>query len=184
MDINTIIVGAILVVLLVIAGILIMQRRRTDGLRRQFGPEYNRVMEENGRREAEAELVARRDRVKAYDIHPLPAAERDRFTGSWSRVQTEFVDNPKGAVAHADQLVEDVMAARGYPMSDFEQVAADLSVDHPVVVQNYRAAHAIALRREAGGSATEDLRQAMIHYRTLFEALLGGDAGGRGPAVA
>jgi hypothetical protein len=182
MDINTLIIGAILVVLLVIAGVLIMQRRRSDGLRAQFGPEYRRVMEENGRREAEAELVARRERVKAFDIHPLPPAERDRFSGSWSRVQTEFVDNPKGAVAHADQLVEDVMAARGYPMADFDQAAADLSVDHPVVVQNYRAAHAIALRRETGGSATEELRQAMIHYRTLFEELLGG--GGHGAAVA
>lgn len=162
------------VVLVVIAVIVVfVQRRRSEKLRARFGPEYERSVAESGdRRRAEAQLEKRAERVEKYHLRPLAAEDRSRFTSQWDRVQAHFVDAPAGAVAEADQLLGDIMATCGYPMGDFEQRAADISVDHPVVVQNYRAAHDIALRQAKGQATTEDLRRAMIHYRALFEDLV------------
>jgi hypothetical protein len=168
---------AIVVLLLLAAGIAILysiQKRRTERLRTKFGgTEYNRAVEEGGnRRKAEAVLDERAQRVEGLHIRPLAVADRARFVESWARVQARFVDGPGGAVTDADQLLNDVMSTRGYPMSDFEQRAADICVDHPLVLDNYRAAHQTALRQSRGEARTEDLRQAMLHYRTLFEELV------------
>jgi len=161
------------VVLIVGAIIVFIQRRRTDKLRSRFGPEYERSVAESGdRRRAEAQLEKRAERVEKFHLRPLTTDDRSRYTEQWDRVQSHFVDAPAGAVAEADQLLGDIMATCGYPMGDFEQRAADISVDHPVVVQNYRAAHDLALRQAKGQATTEDLRRAMIHYRALFEDLV------------
>jgi hypothetical protein len=130
------------------------------------------LKEDGSRRHAEAGLKERTERVESLNIRPLAPGDRARFVESWSRVQARFVDGPGGAVTEADQLLRDVMSTRGYPVSDFEQQAADISVDHPLVMENYRTAHAIAVRQTQGQANTEDLRQAMIHYRTLFEDLV------------
>ena len=149
------------------------QRRRTGDLRARYGPEYSRAVSETGdRRRAEAELLKRQERVEHLDIRPLTAEQRDRFVEQWRAVQARFVDDPKGAVTDADRLVEEVMKARGYPVAEFDQRAADLSVHHPRVVENYRAARDIALRHRRGEASTEDLRQAMVYYRELFQDLL------------
>ena len=149
------------------------QRRRSDMLRERFGPEYNHTVEEMGdRRKAEAELADRAKRVRSFDIHPLTAGEQSRFAGEWQTTRARFVDDPSSAVREADRLVQQVMEARGYPMGTFEQRAADISVDHPAVVSNYRSAHDLAMRNEHGQSSTEDLRQAMVYYRNLFNDLL------------
>jgi hypothetical protein len=151
-----------------------IRKRRTQKLRTQFGSaEYTRAVNEGGsQRKAEAALDKRAERVEALHIRPLAPGDRARFVDSWARVQARFVDSPGGAVTDADQLLGDVMSTRGYPMSNFEQRAADISVDHPLVLDNYRAAHQAALRQTRGQASTEDLRQAMIHYRTLFEELV------------
>jgi FtsZ-interacting cell division protein ZipA len=150
-----------------------MQKRRTETLRSDFGPEYERTLHEHhDQRAAERELEERRERVEHLNIQPLPAAERDRFAERWQSVQAQFVDDPNGALRDADELVGRVMQTRGYPVGDFEQRAADVSVNHPHVVEHYRAAHQIAVRNERGGVDTEDLRKAMVHYRALFEDLL------------
>jgi hypothetical protein len=167
----------IFIAVMLIAGIgtlLYVRKRRTDRLRNQFGGgEYSRAIQVSGsRRQAEAALDKRAERVEALHIRPLAAADRTRFVESWTRVQARFVDSPGGAVTEADQLLGDVMATRGYPMSDFEQRAADISVDHPLVLDNYRAAHQTALRQTRGQASTEDLRGAMIHYRTLFDEMV------------
>ena len=168
----------IALVVLAITGIaawLFFRKRRTKKLRTQFGgAEYARAVEEGGtRRQAEAGLKERTERVESLKIRALAPGDRARFVESWSRVQARFVDGPGGAVTEADQLLGDVMSTRGYPVSDFEQRAADISVDHPLVMENYRTAHDIAVRQTRGQANTEDLRQAMIHYRTLFEELVG-----------
>ena len=168
----------IVVVVLLMAGIAIvfsLRKRKTDRLRTQFGgTEYNRVVKEGGsRQKAEAMLDKRADRVESFHIQPLGPGDRTRFVESWRRVQARFVDGPGGAVTEADQLLRDVMSTRGYPVSDFEQRAADISVDHPLVLEHYRSAHEIAVRQTQGQASTEDLRQAMIHYRSLFEELVG-----------
>jgi hypothetical protein len=168
---------AVAVLLMLAAGITILfsiPKRRTERLRTQFGgSEYTRAVKEGGsQREAEAVLAQRAERVDRLHIRPLATADRARFVETWGRVQAHFVDGPGGAVAEADQLLNDVMSTRGYPMSDFEQRVADISVDHPLVLDNYRAAHQTALRQSRGEARTEDLRQAMIHYRTLFEELV------------
>jgi predicted nucleic acid-binding protein len=175
MDSTTLLI-LVVVVLLAIVGWLAYERRRTDTLRSKFGPEYRRTIEATGdRREAEAELQARERRVAALDIRPLPAAERARYAEAWRDVQSRFVDEPAAAIAAADGLIGQVMEARGYPVSEFEQRVADISVDHPDVVEHYRLAHQIAARRDEVTTDTESLRRAMVHYRALFDDLLGGD---------
>lgn len=149
------------------------QTERTEQLRDRFGPEYDRAVSERGeQRAAEEELSERERKREQLDIVPLTPEARDKYAGSWRDVQTQFVDDPEGAVKDADRLVTDVMRERGYPMDDFEQRAADISVDHPQVVENYRAGHAIYLQQRNGEGETEELRQAFVHYRALFEELL------------
>lgn len=149
------------------------QQRRSQRLQERFGPEYDRTVETAGKRSAaEADLQARQERVEALEIRPLDGTDRDRFGERWRVVQALFVDDPASAVDHADVLIGDVMRARGYPVGDFEQRAADVSVNHPQVVDHYRAAHAIAAKQRAGTGDTEQLRQAMVHYRALFADLL------------
>jgi hypothetical protein len=169
------IIGLAVIVVAGIAAWLFLRKRRTERLRTQFGgAEYARAVEEGGsRRHAEAGLKERTERVESLNIRPLAPGDRARFVESWRRIQARFVDGPGGAVTEADQLLGDVMSTRGYPVSDFEQRAADISVDHPLVLENYRTAHEIAVRQTQGQANTEDLRQAMIHYRTLFEELVG-----------
>ena len=166
------IVVAVLILLAVITW-AIVGRRRSQRLRARYGPEYERTLEEReGRREAEAELERREEKRRRLDIVPLAPEVRDRYLASWREVQARFVDDPAAALADADQLVERVMRDRGYPMDDFDQRAADVSVDHPHVVENYRAGHTIYLANERGETNTEDLRQAVINYRALFGELL------------
>jgi hypothetical protein len=169
-------IGVIVVVAIIVAIAIwyfAQQRRRTE-LRQQFGPEYERTVDaydgERGR--AEKELETRQERVAALNIRPLSSADSTRYAESWRAVQSNFVDDPESAIGDADRLCEEVMQARGYPMGDFEQRAADISVDHPSVVEHYRAAHAIARRAGRNEADTEDLRQAMVHYRTLFDELI------------
>jgi len=167
----------LIVVLAVIAVLIIvwaaMKKRRSANLRERFGPEYDRVLEKEGdQRKAEGVLAFREKRREKFTLRPLTAADRSSFTIRWNEVQARFVDDPRGAVTVADSLVTDVMQARGYPIGEFEQRAADISVDHPIVVENYRAAHDIAVRHSSGRASTEDLRQAMVHYRALFQELL------------
>lgn len=171
------IIGAIIVVAIIIAVAMVASRSaRSRRLQQRFGPEYDRTVRTAGdRTAAERELAARETRVKRMHIEELPAGARDRYTEEWRTVQTRFVDQPREALKDADRLVENVMRDRGYPMNDFEQRAADISPDHPQVVDNYRIAHGIAARSDTGEVNTEDLRQAMVHYRTLFDDLLGTD---------
>jgi hypothetical protein len=180
------IIGVIVVLAAGIVVAFFFQKRRTQKLRTQFGSaEYARALKEGGsQRKAEDLLDKRADHVEALHIRPLAPADRARFTESWARVQARFVDGPGGAVTDADQLVGAVMSTRGYPVSDFEQRAADLSVDHPRVLENYRAAHQTALRQSQGQANTEDLRQAMIHYRALFEELVGEPEAARAKAAS
>jgi len=162
---------------IVVAGIavlLFVRKRRSERLRNRFGAEYDRAVKEEGnQRHAEAQLEKRAERVESFHVRPLAAPDRARFVDAWRGIQARFVDDPAGTVVQADQLLGDVMSTRGYPVTDFEQRAADISVDHPVVLENYRAGHEIALRQAEGKANTEDLRQAMIHYRALFEELAG-----------
>jgi hypothetical protein len=172
------------VVIVVIAAITWLYKRRrraaTAGLRQRFGPEYERAVQQHGsERKAESKLADREKRVEKLKIRDLDQTERERFSGEWHTVQSRFVDYPKGAVTEADELVSSLMKARGYPVADFDQRAADISVDHPRVVENYRSAHGIALRLGRGEASTEDLRTAMIHYRSLFEELVQGSTPGK-----
>jgi len=168
----TVIVIAIAVLAVAFAIIMYMQKERTRRLRGQFGPEYDRLVMNKGNQKAEQELLNRQKRLEKLHVRELNQAEIDRFADAWRGIQTRFVDAPRDAVAQADRLIGEVMSARGYPMSDFDQRAADISVDHPAVVENYRTAHMIAGRDASGRATTEDLRQAMVHYRALFEDLL------------
>lgn len=170
--------GQLLIVVVVIAalaviGFLAIRKRRSLLLRQRFGPEYDRVVRREGdTRKAETLLQFREKRREKFNLRPLSAQDRATFARSWEEVQGQFVDDPKAAVTVADSLVQRVMQARGYPMGDFDQRAADISVDYPVVVENYRAGHDIALRHSRGQASTEDMRKAMVHYRTLFQQLL------------
>jgi hypothetical protein len=169
----TIVVISVAVLAVAFALFMYIQRERTRHLRSKFGPEYNRVVDRYGnQRKAEEDLVQRQKRVQKFHIRELSSADADRFADAWRAEQARFVDSPREAIANADRLVNELMETRGYPMGDFEQRAADISVDHPVVLENYRAAHAIAVRDSQGTANTEDLRQAMVHYRALFEELL------------
>jgi hypothetical protein len=176
---DTPVVIVLVVALLAAIGVavwLYLQKRRSDGLRTSFGPEYDRAREEHpDQRSAERELTERKERVEQLQIRALLPDERDGFAERWRSAQAQFVDDPAGATRVADALIGEIMQARGYPVGDFEQRAADVSVDHPRVVEHYRAAHAIALRTDHGQAdenATEDLRQAFVHYRALFDDLL------------
>ena len=165
-----------LVVVLALVGIgawHFYQKKRSHALQKQFGPEYERTVTELGSRaKGESELKAREKRVERLEILPLAASDGARFSEAWQALQGRFVDNPKGVVIQAEQLVRELMEKRGYPMGDFEQRAGDISVDHPDVVANYRAAQAIAVRDQQGSADTEDLRKAVVYYRALFDELL------------
>lgn len=164
----------IVAAIIVAAAVTVMMRqRRTATLRERFGPEYDRAIgESDNQRAAEAELRARERQRAQFDIRPLPEAARVRFAEQWRLVQERFVDQPSEASSEADQLVSRVMAERGYPMGDFASQADLISVDHPDVVENYRIAHAIHERAAARQASTEDLRVALLRYRSLFEVLL------------
>jgi hypothetical protein len=168
--IAVIVVAAIIVVLAV--AWFATRRRRTEALRQRFGPEYERIAHQRGAQQADTILAERERRVEKLHLRRLSADERERFISEWRGIQVHFVDDPAGAVTDADLLVGRLMEARGYPLGDFEQRAADISVDHPRVVENYRAAHEIALRHRRGEASTEDLRNSVIYYRTLFDDLL------------
>jgi hypothetical protein len=166
---------AILVVLILLALLAIFagRQRRSRKLQDTFGPEYDRTVEEAGdRRAAETELQERTERRAGFDIVPLEPEARARYIEAWRNTQAQFVDEPVEATREADRLITSVMRDRGYPVDDFEQRAADISVDHPQVVDDYRAAHAIAAANDRSEASTEDLRQALVHYRSLFEELL------------
>lgn len=168
-----ILIVVIAVIAILVIAWLALQKRRSVKLRRRFGPEYDRVVRQEGDpRKADRVLEFREKRREKFKIRPLTAADKSSFAVRWNEVQSRFVDDPRGTVTVAESLVTDVMQARGYPIGEFEQRAADLSVDYPMIVENYRAAHAIAMRHSAGQASTEDLRQAMVHYRALFQELL------------
>lgn len=172
---DTLILAIILIAIVVaVVAWAIMQRQRSLRLKRRFGPEYDLTVSEfRSQGKAEAELVAREKRVAGLKIVPLTPADAFRFSQAWNTLQGRFIDSPKGVVAEADQLVRELMAKRGYPMGDFERMAADVSVDHPTVIATYRAAQAIAARDARGEADTEQLRQAVVYCRTLFDELLG-----------
>jgi hypothetical protein len=173
MDSNMMAVVLILVAMLVVAALLHYRRHQSHTLEKHFGPEYDRAVDQFGSRaKAEHELMARRHRVEKLDIVPLSPEDARHFGDAWSALQSRFVDSPKAALAEADRLVTELMRKRGYPMGDFESRAADISVHHPMVVDHYRAAHDIAMRDTRGGVDTETMRQAVIHYRSLFAELL------------
>jgi hypothetical protein len=171
------IVLLIVVVVLAVAALALVayKQQKSKKLKEQFGPEYSRAVQETGgsTTRAEAKLDRIQKRVQKFNIRALPTAERARFADAWRIVQSRFVDDPKNAVVEADGLLNQVMVARGYPVSTFDQCAEDLSVDHPTVVEQYRAGHAIYARHAEGRASTEDMRQAMIHYRALFDELVG-----------
>jgi hypothetical protein len=175
---NPTLIALAVAVILAVAALtwLYVQRRRrttTAELRQRFGSEYERAIGEHGSEgRGEAHLAAREKRVEKLKIRDLDPATREHFLGQWQALQSRFVDDPKRAIIEADALVSTVMQARGYPVADFNQRAADVSVDHPRVVANYRSAHEIALRLEKGEASTEDLRTATLQYRSLFEELV------------
>jgi hypothetical protein len=172
------IVACVVIAVLIIAVIVLTRRQQaTKRLKSRFGSEYERTLDElGGQRKAEAELHQREQRVEKLELKPLEPDERSRFTDRWRRIQSAFVDDPGTALTDADRLVGEVMTARGYPSADFEERSADVSVDHAEVIESYRKAHAIALRNQKGEAGTEDLRQAMVAYRTLFDELVGAPA--------
>jgi hypothetical protein len=167
-------VGAVVFALIAFAAIYFYQKKQSHRLKQRFGPEYDRTIDELGSQtKAESELKAREKRVERLNILPLAPSDAAKFSGAWNVLQGRFVDNPKGVVVQADLLVRELMLKRGYPVADFERRAADISVDHPTVVDHYRAAQAIVVRGENGDADTEELRKAVVHYRALFDELLG-----------
>jgi hypothetical protein len=178
---DTIRLVVIVVVVVAAAAIVwsLMRGRRSKILKERFGPEYDRTVREAGSAQrGEAMLEQRAERVAKLDIRPLSPADSDRFSQSWFELQKRFVDAPERSVAEADRLVRDVMVARGYPMTDFDRRAEDISVHYPHVVRNFRAARAIADRSREHQASTEELRQAVVYYRNLFDELL--ETGTRG----
>jgi hypothetical protein len=167
------VIGIVLIAaVIVVIAVVVARQRRKAKLREQFGPEYERAVRAVGPSRAEADLIAREKRVERFPLRELTADERLQFAGEWRSLQSRSVDDPQGAVDEADLMLGRLMQARGYPVSDFEQRAADLSVSHPRVVENYRAAHSIALRQREGKATTEDLRNAMVYYRSLITEIL------------
>jgi hypothetical protein len=173
MTTSNVIILVLAIAVVALGAVLVSQRRRTQKLKAKFGPEYDRLVSTEGNsRRAETVLDAREKRFAKFNIRHLTREECGRFADEWQTVQERFVDDPRRAVAQADQLVNEALRARGYPMGDFEQQAADVSVEHPRVVEEYRAAHDIAVRDRRGQATTEELRRAMQHYRALFEQVL------------
>ena len=169
-----IIVVVVLVIIGAVLGVVFSRRRRSDRLHERFGPEYDHTVQTLGdEKKAQTELDARQKHVEALNIRPLSVSERERYLAEWTAVQSKFVDEPGQAIVDADRLIMEVMQVRAYPVSNFEQRAADISVSYPALVSNYRAARVIALKNKEGQADTEELRQAMIYYRSLFEELLG-----------
>ena len=174
MNTGLLIVIIVVVVIIALLAVVIARRRRSQGLQTRFGPEYPRtVARADDRRAAEAQLAEREQRHRQLDIVELEPAARARYLEAWRAAQGRFVDDPATATREADTLVTEVLGDRGYPVEDFEQQADDISVEHPDVVENYRAAHVVALANDQGLASTEDLRQAFVHYRSLFAELLG-----------
>jgi FtsZ-interacting cell division protein ZipA len=169
-----IVVAIVVIVAIAVAVWMSSQQKRSRGLKDRFGPEYERTVDRVGDKgRAETMLAKRQERVEKLHIRELAPDERGRFADAWRSAQAHFVDAPGAAVNDAEELVTRVMQTRGYPVDDFEQRAADVSVDHPAVVSNYRSARQIAQKNQRGEATTEDLRQAMVHYRSLFDDLLG-----------
>ena len=169
-----IVIGIAIAAAVLLAVAALVRNRRTQDLKQRFGPEYDRTIEQaDSRRAAEADLRAREERHQEFDLRDLDPAAAERYREEWQRTQAEFVDDPSTAIAGADLLIQRVMRDRGYPVEDFDQRAADLSVDHPDVVDDYRSAHAIAVACSQGKATTEDLRRAMTRYRSLFDQLVG-----------
>jgi len=185
---SRVIVSVIVIALIIVVGMTLYVRERrktTAGLRKRFGPEYDLAMLEHGsQHKAEAKLVDRETRVETLKIRELGATERERFLAEWHSVQSSFVDHPKGSVTEADELISSLMQARGYPVADFDQRAADLSVDHPRLMEFYRSAHGVTMRLAGDKASTEDLRTAMIQYRSLFDELVQGQTLGERKSVA
>jgi hypothetical protein len=164
---------AVLVVVGIVLALVFDRRNRSKQIQNQFGPEYEHTVQALGdEKKAQTELEERQKHVKTLDIHPLSEIERERYLADWAAVQSKFVDEPGPAIVAADRLIMEVMQMRAYPVSDFEQRAADLSVSYPALVSNYRAARAIALKNEQGQADTEELRQAMLYYHSLFDELI------------
>jgi hypothetical protein len=185
MSVWWVLAAIVAVMLIFVLGAVALGRRRSARLRETFGPEYDRTLERHDdQREAEVELQRRRNRHRRLDIRPLAPEARAAYAARWTETQRGVADAPASAVEHADALLAEVMRERGYPVDDFAQRAADLSVDHPETVEHYRAAHAISLASAADAADADDLRSAMGHYRALFDELLhegatgaaGGDA--------
>jgi hypothetical protein len=166
-------IGLVIIALIAIGGWFLYQRTESRKLEERFGPEYRRALDRHGdRAKAEQELRSRQKRVEKLNIVPLMPADAAHFSDAWKALQARFVDDPKGVLGEADQLVRELMLKRGYPMAEFEDRAADISVDHPAVVDHYRAAQAITLRAQRGQGDTEDMRKAVVHFRALFQELL------------
>jgi hypothetical protein len=181
MNAGLLILIVVVVAVIAVLAVLLAQRRRSQGLQERFGPEYERTMARAGdRRAAESELAGREQRRREFDVVALDPAVQNRYQQEWRATQARFVDDPAGATRDADVLVSRVMQERGYPVEDdFDRQAADVSVDHPQVAENYRAAHALFRANEQGLASTDDLRQAFVHYRSLFSELLDVDGDDR-----
>lgn len=175
------IIAVVLVLMIMgaILGLIFARRKRSERFHDQFGPEYDRTVQTMGNeKKAQTELDERRKHVETLNIRPLSISERERYLADWTAVQAKFVDQPGQATVEANHLIMEVMQIRAYPVSDFDQRAADISVNYPALVSNYRAAQEIAIKNENHQANTEDLRQAMIYYRSLFDELLKTETGG------
>ncbi len=176
---------AVVAVVVLLVAVFYARRRRSIQLRERFGPEYERIVRESGSTgSAEKELEKRVKRVERLRLQPLSQSARRSYMERWMDIQRRFVDDPKGAVFAADELIAEVMNAEGYPVADFEQRAADISVEHPLLVSNYRVAHDITVRERGGAASTEELRKAIVHYRFLFEQLIESESESEGREVA
>jgi hypothetical protein len=167
------VIAVVVIALIAVVAVVFIMRKRTEKLRAQFGPEYDRAVAMTGNRfKAEAQLEKAEERVRRYSLRPLTAVDRERFQKTWRMIQATFVDDPPRAFTEADQLVGAVMLARGYPPTDFDNRAAEIAVDHAAVVENYRAGHEVAILHAQRLASTEELRRGMVHFRTLFEELM------------